>query len=1461
MLLAGSSPSAVPAYLEGTCLSTIQRVRQLALRLYGWLRPDLAVLLFGFFVLCAIWGGTYWQIEKDRQVTYAAIRHDGDILSRTFEEHVVRILKTFDQYLMTMKADYEENQTVTPYIQKVLQYYSRDPAINQASIIDSRGEAIAYIIRGAPDLFFNTTPYFLAQQDSVKDELYIGEPFIGRVSGKPTIALTRRIDRPDGSFGGIAYLAMNADYLSSFYQKMGLGEQYVVRIVGTDRTVRASSTAGEVGVRIAGNTLFDELAKSPVGFIETSGSTFGRPALISYRQLPDYPLVVLVGVSQDVLAPLYQRRSLYLGVAWAGTLFVISYTAGLVARSRRHRLSEERFRKVVTNTPVIIYALDGRGRFTLSEGRGLGRLGLRPGEVVGQSAFEIYKEHPDILDGVQRSLGGERVFFDHVVDGVHLDNRMVPILDGAGRVTGVIGAAIDITEQKQAEERLRENEERLQESFDELFAAHGQLVATEEELRRQYTLATEREEAIARRNAVLASLHEVAVGLVNRLDLDEVLNTIVTQAADLVGTPHAFLCLVDEEEGVFETKVGRGLYEGRVGSRIALADGLVGKIYRSGEVYLVEDYANWPERLPGVFFDQFQSVVDVPLKEGGRVIGVVGLSLLAGERKFTADDLVLLGQFGEVAAIALVNARLYTTLSAAERKLRDSHEDLTSAHEELLATEEELRLRYDEVLRANEQISRQNVLLSVGQQTVLSVINKLDMDELLVAILTRAAAITGVADAFVSLPSADGAGLNIKAGLGLYGGEFPTIAVGKGLMGKVFVTGKTEVVNDYQTWPDRFTSPIGSKIHALVAAPLRDGQKIAGVIGLAHCAPGKKFDADQVSLLEYFCELVSLALANAALHSSLQSELDERRQSETTLGEILDSTNDAILVNDQQGGIVWVNRRTVEMFGYSEDELKQHGAVLISTPRNFPAAVDAMRRAVNEGPQLYIRNTVTKGGQRIAVEVSARRATIDGQVRCLTVMRDITARLQAETDLAKSQAEKQAVLDAIPDLMLIFDRDGNLLDYRKPEGVETNIEIGPGIIGRSVDNLVPAEVAGQYRRCIAQAIATGKTQFYEYNINIRGALCYRDMRFSKVSDTVVLAMMRDMTAIKHSEAQLEFLSMHDSLTGVYNRTFFEDAMRKVAWQYKRGVAILVCDVDGLKLINDTLGHRAGDDLLRVVASGLRSIVAGDDIVARIGGDEFAVIIYAPDKDRIEHALAALDRFVLDYNDENPQLPLSLSIGWAADYASGKQAEELFKLADNDMYRQKLHQSQSMRSSIVQTMMRALEERDHITEGHADRIQHLAEKLGQQLGLPGGRLADIRLLAKFHDIGKVGIPDSILNKPGRLTDEEMAIMRRHCEIGYRIARASSELAPIAEWILKHQEWWNGKGYPLGITGEDIPLECRILAIADAYDAMTSNRPYRNALSHADAIGEIARCAGSQFDPRLAELFIKTFAPSG
>jgi diguanylate cyclase (GGDEF)-like protein/PAS domain S-box-containing protein len=377
-----------------------------------------------------------------------------------------------------------------------------------------------------------------------------------------------------------------------------------------------------------------------------------------------------------------------------------------------------------------------------------------------------------------------------------------------------------------------------------------------------------------------------------------------------------------------------------------------------------------------------------------------------------------------------------------------------------------------------------------------------------------------------------------------------------------------------------------------------------------------------------------------------------------------------------------------------------------------------------------------------------------------------------------------------------------------------------------------------------------------------------DIRDVEVRSTLIrlkskkffFAIVHDISERKKTEEQLRYITFHDPLTKLYGRSYFEEEIRRLDNRRSGTVGLIVCDLDGLKLVNDTLGHESGDQMLVSAGNVLKNSFRDSDMVARIGGDEFVVIMEDITKEHMEEACVRLKQGIRMNNEENQGVPVSLSIGFAISNEPTMVMRELFKEADNNMYREKIHRGQKARSAIVETVVNLLAERDFIIDGHGDRLQDMVSSLAKVIGLSARKIEDLRLLAQFHDIGKVGIPQDILMKEEALTPEEEMEIRRHCEIGQRIALSAPDLTPIADWILKHQEWWDGSGYPLGIAGEDIPLECRILAIADAYDAMTNDRPYRKAMEPQKAIAELKRCAGTQFDPALVAKFCEIYEHS-
>lgn len=353
----------------------------------------------------------------------------------------------------------------------------------------------------------------------------------------------------------------------------------------------------------------------------------------------------------------------------------------------------------------------------------------------------------------------------------------------------------------------------------------------------------------------------------------------------------------------------------------------------------------------------------------------------------------------------------------------------------------------------------------------------------------------------------------------------------------------------------------------------------------------------------------------------------------------------------------------------------------------------------------------------------------------------------------------------------------------------------------------------------------------------------------------LVMILYNVTEQKQLEKQLHDMSIHDALTGLYNRAWFQhEILSKEVVSYDP-IGLIMCDIDGLKIINDTIGHKAGDKMLISTAKILKECVSKKDMVFRIGGDEFVILQPKSSIQLVRDVCERIKHKISNYNEINSELPLSLSLGFSVSSKLSTDISSLIQEADNNMYKEKLHHSRSIRSTFVNTIMHMIGARDFITEGHCERLKNLIELMAFSLGLSEDRTNDLRLLAEFHDIGKVGIPDSILLKQGILTQDEKQEMQRHCEIGQHIAMSSPDMSHIAKWILNHHEWWNGNGYPQGLKGENIPIECRILSIIDAYDAMTNDRPYRKAMSQQEAISELKECAGIQFDPLLVFEFIR------
>lgn len=361
------------------------------------------------------------------------------------------------------------------------------------------------------------------------------------------------------------------------------------------------------------------------------------------------------------------------------------------------------------------------------------------------------------------------------------------------------------------------------------------------------------------------------------------------------------------------------------------------------------------------------------------------------------------------------------------------------------------------------------------------------------------------------------------------------------------------------------------------------------------------------------------------------------------------------------------------------------------------------------------------------------------------------------------------------------------------------------------------------------------------------------IRSSDGKVTGAVLVLRDVTEEQRRIQEIKYLNYHDQLTGLYNRRFLEEQLESLDMDKNLPLSVIVADLNALKLVNDTFGHAAGDQLLQKTAQVMKRVCGPDAIIARWGGDEFVLLL--PNTKEQEAERKAREIEMVLQKEKVESMPISIALGWNTKTEGGEGFAAVFKKAENNMYRAKLFHGSGMRSETIHALMVALYETNKREEQHSKRVSALSQHLGRELGLSDAEVKELGITGLFHDIGKIAIEESVLNKPGRLTDDEWKEIMRHPEVGYRLLDAVQDMKDIAYYVLFHHERWDGLGYPKGVQGEEIPLQSRIVAIADAYDAMISERPYKKHVSEEEAIEELRKNAGKQFDPNIVDACVK------
>ena len=493
--------------------------------------------------------------------------------------------------------------------------------------------------------------------------------------------------------------------------------------------------------------------------------------------------------------------------------------------------------------------------------------------------------------------------------------------------------------------------------------------------------------------------------------------------------------------------------------------------------------------------------------------------------------------------------------------------------------------------------------------------------------------------------------------------------------------------------------------------------------------------------------------------------------------------------------------------------------------------------------------------------------TLGQPVKSIGAMQDITERKQADIELRQTKDYLDNLINYANASIIIWNENHKIIRFNSYAENMTDRKASE-VIGKSIEGVFPAVRANnRIKKFIEESGKVENLENEEIEIvnkdgSVRTVLCNLSTIFDQVGSSTFSTIVhgQDITERKRTEENLIYLSYHDQLTGLYNRRFFEDELKRLDIEINLPLTIVMGDINGLKLINDSFGHAIGDELLKSAAEIIKVGCRADDVIARIGGDEFAILLPRTDIIETQKIIDRIKEQLLSYKFSSVGIDLSISLGYDTKVKYEDKTLEILENAENNMYKHKLHERGSMRSKTIDIIMNTLFEKSVRESNHSKRVSVYCQEIASKMNLDNDAVGLIRIAGLVHDIGKIGVDEKILNKSESLNNDEWEEIKKHSEIGWRILSTSSVYSELANFILNHHERWDGGGYPNGLKNEEIPMEARIISVADAFDAMTSERSYKKGISQVEAIDELKRCSGLHFDSKVVDIFINHVLPS-